>query len=80
MVCERGLREDNLEGAWRFCWRHWFWQIRSGELGRFGVVYVDCELQSTIFVNCLVFVRDAADSIGSFPSRPQLGGTFWEVW
>ena len=63
-------------GGWHFCWRHWFWQIRSGELGRLGVVYVDRAFQSTIFVDHLVFVGDAAGSIGSFPSRCQLGGTF----
>ena len=63
-------------GGWRFCWRYWFWQILSSELNRLGVVYVDCVFQSTIFVDHLVFVGDAADSIGSFPSRCQLGGTF----
>ena len=79
MVFERGLQEDNLgggRGAWRFYWRHWFWQIQSGELGRLGVVYVDCAFQSTIFVDHLVFIGDVADSIGLFPSRCQLGGTF----
>ena len=24
VVCERGLRGGNLEGAWYFCWRYWF--------------------------------------------------------
>ena len=40
------------------------------------MVYVDCVFQSTIFLDHLVFIGDAADSIGSFPSRCQLGDTF----
>ena len=46
---------------------------QSGELGRFSVVYMDCALQSLILINYLVLIRHTADSIGSFPSRRQLG-------
>ena len=60
---------------WCFCWRYRFQQIRNGEFGRFSVVYVDCALQSIIFINYLVFIRHTADSIGFFPSRRQLGST-----
>ena len=60
-------------GTW--CRRHWFWQIWSSKLCRFGVVDVDCALQPTVFVNYLILVGYAADSIGSFPSGRQLGGS-----
>ena len=60
MVCERGLREDNLEGGGvALLLEALVLADQERELGRFGVVYVD-----------------AADSIGSFPLRCQLGGTF----
>ena len=40
------------------------------------MVYVDRTLYFSIFVDHLVFIRNVADAIGSFPSRRQLGGTF----
>ena len=41
------------------------------------MVNVDCALQFTIFVNHLILVGYATHTIGSFPSRRQLRGTFW---
>ena len=40
------------------------------------MVYVDRTFYFSIFVDHLIFVRNAADAIGSFPLRCQLGGTF----
>ena len=36
---------------------------------------MDCALQSTVFINYLILIGYAADSIGSFPSGRQLGGS-----
>ena len=40
------------------------------------MVYVARTLHSSIFVDYRVLIGYAADAIGSFPSRRQLGGTF----
>ena len=57
----------------RFFYRwHWFWQIRSGKLRRFSVIYVNRTLYFAIFVNHLILVGCAADTIGSFPSGAYL--------
>ena len=38
---------------------------------------MDITFHFTIFVNHLILVGYAANTIGSFPSRRQLGGAFW---
>ena len=56
---------------------YWFWQIGGGELRGFRMVNVDRALHFTVFVNHLILVGYATHTIGSFPSRRQLRGTFW---
>ena len=41
------------------------------------MIDVDCTLYFTVFVNHLILIGYAADTIGPFPSRCQLGGAFW---
>ena len=41
------------------------------------MVNMDSTFHFTIFVNHLILVGYATHTIGSFPSRRQLGGTFW---
>ena len=67
--------EISLRGTRRLGRWHWFWKIWSGELRRFGVVNMDCPLQSIIFVCQLILVGDAANTKGPLSSRCQLGGS-----
>ena len=61
----------------RFFYRwHWYWQIGSGKLCRFSVIYVNRTIYFAIFINHLILVGYVADTIGSFPSGCQLGGAF----
>ena len=61
----------------RFFYRwHWFGKTGSGKLCGFSVIHMNRAFYFAIFINHLILVGYAADTIGSFPSGCQLGGAF----
>ena len=69
--------EISQRREWSFGRRHWFRKVWLSEFGRFGMVDVDGTFHISILVDHLVFIWDAADAVGPFPSRCQLGSAFW---
>ena len=63
--------------AWLLHRWYWFWQIGSSKLRGFSMVNMYSTFHFTIFVNHLILVGYATHTIGPFPLRRQLGGTFW---